>query len=208
MKLQVAIDLLNIDEALDIAHQVGGVGVDIIEAGSPLIKSVGIRSIQLIKDLFPNIPVCADMKIADIGFVETGLALYSGASMVTVLSVISDNTIIEALRAGGYYECVVIADLLGERDKIKRVSELKALGIKNIYLDFPVEKAGPKDIDYLKRLTSDPDIKFSIAGSIDDKNVYKLKGLNLDIVVVGRYIAESKKPGENAWQMLEILRSF
>lgn len=208
MKLQVAIDLLNIDEALNIVRHVGGVGIDIIEAGSPLIKSAGIRSITLIKELYPLIPICADMKIADISFIETGLALYSGASMVTVLSVISDKTITDALRAGNHYGCEIIADLLGEKDKIKRIPELKKLGIKNVHFNFPLENADKKDIDYLKRLTSDPDIKFSIAGAIDDKNIYKLKGLNIDIVIVGRYITESKKPEEHAYKMVELVKNL
>jgi 3-keto-L-gulonate-6-phosphate decarboxylase len=208
MKLQVAIDLLNMDEALSVARHVGGVGVDLIEIGSVLIKSEGIRSIQLIKELFPVIPICADMKISDIGFIETGLAIYSGASMVTVLSVISDRNITESLRAGAHYGCVIVADLLGEKDMIKRIPELKTLGIKNIHFNFPLENATVKDIDFLKRLTSDHDIKFSIAGAINDKNVYKLMGLNIDIVIVGRYITESKKPSEHAYQMLEIVKSF
>ncbi|MBF0541347.1 MAG: orotidine 5'-phosphate decarboxylase [Nitrospirae bacterium] len=208
MKLQAAIDLLNMDEAIDIARYVGGVGVDLIEVGSPLIKSVGISSIERIKELFPMIPICADMKIADIGFIETGLALYSGASMVTVLSVISDRTITESLRAGSHYGCIIIADLLGEKDMIKRIPQLKSLGIKNIHFNYPLENAKTSDIDFLKRLTNDPDIKFSIAGAINNKNVYKLKGVNVDIVVVGRYITESKTPDKNAYQMMEIIKSF
>ena len=54
-KLQIALDLLNLDRALSIAKEaVDAVDDCWIEAGTPLIKSEGMDAIRKLKDTFPN----------------------------------------------------------------------------------------------------------------------------------------------------------
>ncbi|MFX0011219.1 MAG: orotidine 5'-phosphate decarboxylase / HUMPS family protein, partial [Candidatus Hermodarchaeota archaeon] len=67
--LQVALDLLNLDDALKIASQVAPY-VDILEAGTPLIKSEGIKAVRTLKETYPDKLICADLKIADAGYLE------------------------------------------------------------------------------------------------------------------------------------------
>ena len=58
-RLQVALDFENLDDALAIAKEVAPF-VDILEAGTPLIKSEGVRVVQTLKEAHPNKLVCAD----------------------------------------------------------------------------------------------------------------------------------------------------
>ena len=77
--VQVALDLLNLPTALQIAREaVAGIlaetGGDIskawIEAGTPLIKSEGMNAVRELRAAFPGHVICADMKVMDAGATE------------------------------------------------------------------------------------------------------------------------------------------
>ena len=85
-KLQVAVDLLTTADALALTNKVGPY-VDIIELGTPLIKSAGLSAISAIKAAHPDKEVFADLKTADAGFLEADIAFSAGADLVTVLGV-------------------------------------------------------------------------------------------------------------------------
>jgi len=60
--LQVALDFLHTDEAIKVASATQRY-VDIIEAGTPLIKSEGIRVGETLKKNFQGKQILADLKI-------------------------------------------------------------------------------------------------------------------------------------------------
>jgi 3-hexulose-6-phosphate synthase/6-phospho-3-hexuloisomerase len=68
--LQVALDLLELKRALQIAQESVDGGADWIEVGTPLIKSEGMQAVRLLRDQFPHITIIADMKVADTGAIE------------------------------------------------------------------------------------------------------------------------------------------
>src|SRR5262249_48613478 len=63
--VQVAIDVLSIDEALRIAEAAVRAGVDWLEAGTPLITFAGVQAIGALARAFPGVPVLADYKMMD-----------------------------------------------------------------------------------------------------------------------------------------------
>jgi 3-hexulose-6-phosphate synthase/6-phospho-3-hexuloisomerase len=65
--LQVALDILELKRALQIAQESLEGGADWIEVGTPLIKSEGMQAIRSIRDHFPDSMIVADMKVADTG---------------------------------------------------------------------------------------------------------------------------------------------
>jgi len=83
--LQVALDLLDLSRALQIAHEAVLGGVDWIEAGTPLIKSEGMHAIRALRKEFPESTLVADMKIADTGALEVEMAAKAGADIVCIL---------------------------------------------------------------------------------------------------------------------------
>ena len=83
--LQVALDFTSIDEAIRVAERISGIDDLWLEAGTPLIKSEGVKAIKRLRELFPDKFIVADLKIADAGRIESELAARAGANMVTVL---------------------------------------------------------------------------------------------------------------------------
>ena len=61
-KLQVALDLLELDRAVQIAKESVEGGADWLEAGTPLIKSEGMDVVRLLREKFPEQTILADMK--------------------------------------------------------------------------------------------------------------------------------------------------
>src|SRR5438552_18805040 len=63
--VQVAIDVLNVDDALRIAEAAVKAGVGWLEAGTPLITFEGVRAIGALAIAFTGVPVLADYKMMD-----------------------------------------------------------------------------------------------------------------------------------------------
>lgn len=65
--VQLALDFPTLDQALRMAEIGARVGVDILEAGTPLIVAEGARAILGLAEAFPSFPILADYKTMDSG---------------------------------------------------------------------------------------------------------------------------------------------
>jgi 3-hexulose-6-phosphate synthase/6-phospho-3-hexuloisomerase len=68
--LQVALDFVDLPRALAVAAEAVAGGADWVEAGTPLIKSEGLRAVRELKQAFPDRLIVADMKTMDAGRTE------------------------------------------------------------------------------------------------------------------------------------------
>ncbi|MEI2472854.1 orotidine 5'-phosphate decarboxylase / HUMPS family protein, partial [Peribacillus frigoritolerans] len=64
MELQLALDLVNIQEGIELVKQVEEY-VDIVEIGTPVVINEGLRAVKEMKEAFPSLKVLADLKIMD-----------------------------------------------------------------------------------------------------------------------------------------------
>ena len=103
--LQVALDLLDLKRAVQIASESLDGGADWIEAGTPLIKSEGMQAIRSLKEHFPESILVADMKVADTGTLEVEMAAKAGANIVCILADADDSVIAEAIRGFTTLRC-------------------------------------------------------------------------------------------------------
>src|SRR6478735_9465475 len=130
MKLQFAMDTLTTEAALELAAAAAPY-VDILELGTPLIKSEGLSAITAIKSAHPDKVVFADLKTMDAGELEADIAFKAGADLVTVLGAADDSTIAGAVKAAQAHNKGVVVDLIGIEDKVTRAKEVRALGAKD-----------------------------------------------------------------------------
>lgn len=195
-RLQVAFDLLAIDQVVQLAPRLAP-HVDVIEAGTPLIKQYGIDAVRRIREAVPDIPLVADMKTIDAGAYEAELALNAGADLVTVLGCASNATVramVAVARARGKD---VVADLLGVPDKVARARELATLGIAYIGVHTGTDErtagnAGPlADAAAIKAAVPTPLV---LAGGIDLDALGDILTLGPAIVVIGSAILNATDP--------------
>ena len=118
--LQVALDLLNSHRALEIAAAAHKGGADLLEAGTPLIKSEGMDILRQLKQQFPDTPLVADMKTMDTGAFETEMAAKAGADIICILAAADNSTITDAVKSARKYGVKIMADLINVPNKIQR----------------------------------------------------------------------------------------
>ncbi|MER3437690.1 MAG: 3-hexulose-6-phosphate synthase [Chloroflexota bacterium] len=193
-RLQVAFDLLPIDQVVQLAPRLAP-HVDVIEAGTPLIKRYGIEAVRRIREAVPDMPLVADMKTIDAGAYEAELALDAGADLVTVLGCASDATVSAMVAVARDRGKDVIADLLGVPDKVARARELARLGVASIGVHTGTDErtaggAGPlRDAAAIRAAVPTPLV---LAGGIDLCTIGDL--LTLGPVVVGSAILNASDP--------------
>lgn len=195
IELQVALDFTRLENALRIAEIVRDL-VDILEAGTPLIKSEGLKSVKKLKERFPDKPVLADMKTMDTGFLEVSLAAEHGADIVSVLGVASNATLTSAIKAAREKGVEIMADLIGVKNKPSRARELEKLGVDYILVHVGIDeqKEGRDPLEDLKTVSEVVDTKIAIAGGLTPEKIKRLRGYRVDVVIVGSYITKSENP--------------
>jgi len=191
--LQVALDILELKRALQIAQESLDGGADWIEAGTPLIKSEGMQAIRSMRDRFPDTILVADMKVADTGTLEVEMAAKAGANIVCVLADADNSVIAEAVRASRLYGIRIMADLINVKDPVSRAGELEAMGVDIICAHAGIDQQmmGKSSLDLLADLAGQVHIPLAVAGGIDAKSAGPAVRCGADIVIVGGHIVRS-----------------
>jgi len=196
MMLQVALDFVKIEDALQVAEKVANAGADILEAGTPLIKSEGSKVITILRNNFPKKLINADMKTMDAGYLETEIAIRAGADIISILGVSSDMTIKDAIKAAKDHDKKIMVDLIGVQNKIKRAKEIEKFGANYILVHSGLDEQaeGKNPFEDLKNIYDNVKIPIAVAGGINDKNISLLKEFNINVVIVGGFITKSTNP--------------
>jgi 3-hexulose-6-phosphate synthase/6-phospho-3-hexuloisomerase len=191
--LQVALDILELKRALQIAQESIEGGSDWIEVGTPLIKSEGMQAIRSMRDRFPDTTIVADMKVADTGTLEVEMAAKAGANIVCVLADADNSVIAEAVRASRLYGIRIMADLINVKDPVSRAGELEAMGVDIIcaHVGIDQQMMGKSSLELLSTLSDKVHIPLAVAGGIDAAGAGDAVRSGADIVIVGGWIVRS-----------------
>jgi 3-hexulose-6-phosphate synthase/6-phospho-3-hexuloisomerase len=191
--LQVALDLLELKRALQIAQESVDGGADWIEVGTPLIKSEGMQAVRSLRDHFPQITIIADMKVADTGAIEVEMAAKAGADIVCILADADDAVVAEAVRAARLYGIRLMADLINARDPRARALQLESMGVDIIcaHVGIDQQMTGKDTLDLLSTLAGTVSIPVAVAGGIDAEGAGEAVRHGAGIVIVGGWIIRS-----------------
>jgi 3-keto-L-gulonate-6-phosphate decarboxylase len=128
--VQISLDLANIDEALETAALARRAGVEWIEAGTPLILAEGLHGVKELRAAFPGVPIVADLKTMDGGYLEAEIMAKAGATQVVVIARAHPEVIKCAVRAGrdfgGQSETSSIT-VIPARASLPNLSSLKSM---------------------------------------------------------------------------------
>ncbi|MEB3366490.1 3-hexulose-6-phosphate synthase [Saccharopolyspora mangrovi] len=208
MKLQVALDVAKLDQALTLARQTAEY-VDILELGTPLIKAEGLDAITAIKAAHPDKLVFADMKTADAGELEADLAFTAGADLVTVMGAADDDTVRGAVAAGRKHGKDVVADMITiVDDRVARIREVSKLGVSFVEIHAGLdEQAKPGyTIDSLLDDGKQAGVPFSIAGGITAASIKAVQDSGATVAVAGGAIRSAEDPAAAAKALKSLIR--
>ena len=194
--LQLALDFINLERAIKVAKEAVKGGVDWLEAGTLLIKSEGLDAVRELRKNFPKATIVADMKIMDVGRIETEAAAKAGANIVCVLGVSSDSTIRECIEAGKNYGAKIEVDLIEVKleNLQKRARQVEKLGADFIAVHCPIDEQmkGKDPFVSLRKVAKAVNIPIACAGGINSETAPLAIKAGASVVIVGGAIIKDK----------------
>ena len=126
--VQISLDLTDLDEALRTAAMALAAGVDWLEAGTPLILAEGLHGVRALRQSFPDVPIVADLKTMDGGYLEAEMMAKAGATHVVVMARAHEETVKCVVRAGADFGVEVMGDNMVCPDMVAGAKWLEDLG--------------------------------------------------------------------------------
>ncbi len=192
--LQVALDMMQLNRAIPIAHEAVEGGADWIEAGTPLIKSEGAEAVRALRREFPGRKLIADTKTMDTGSFEVEIMAKAGADVITVLGLADDATIEEAVKAGRKYGAEVMVDMINVPDRVARSKRVQELGVSYICMHMGIDtqmRGEEPPIDVLRKIVAEVSIPVAVAGGITAENAGLYVEAGASDVIVGGAITKT-----------------
>ncbi|MEO6289735.1 MAG: orotidine 5'-phosphate decarboxylase / HUMPS family protein [Ginsengibacter sp.] len=192
--VQISLDLTNIDEALETAAMAMRAGVDWLEAGTPLILAEGLHGVRKLREAFPGIPIVADLKTMDGGYLEAEMMAKAGATHVVVMARAHEETIKCVVNAGRDFGVKVMGDNLGCEDMVAAAKWLEDLGC-----DFVIHHIGyderrgiaasglrmPSPLDQLREVVQAVKIPVQAVGGLSLEQAIQCPEYGAPLVVLG-----------------------
>lgn len=192
--VQISLDLTDIDEALDTAAVALRAGVDWLEAGTPLILAEGLHGVRRLRAAFPDVPIVADLKTMDGGYLEAEMMAKAGATHVVVMARAHEETIKCVVKAGADFGCKVMGDNLGCPDMVAAAKALEDLGcdyvIHHIGYDERrgIAAAGrrmPSPLDRLREVVAAVRVPVQAVGGLTLEQAIRCPQYGAPLVVLG-----------------------
>lgn len=202
MKLQFAMDTLTTENALALA-KAAAPHVDILELGTPLIKSEGLSAVTAIKNAHPDKIVFADLKTMDAGELEADIAFAAGADLVSVLGSAGDSTIVGAVKAAKKHGKGIVVDLIGVANKPARAQEVVALGVDFVEMHAGLDEQAEAGFTFgnLLRDGKASGVTFSVAGGINASTIAAVQASGAAVAVAGGAIYGAPDVGAAAAEL-------
>jgi 3-hexulose-6-phosphate synthase/6-phospho-3-hexuloisomerase len=192
--VQISLDLTDLDEALQTAGMARRAGVDWLEAGTPLILAQGMHAVKALRERFPEVPIVADLKTMDGGWLEAEIMARAGATHVVVMARAHGETIKQVVKAGKDFGVKVMGDNLGCEDMVAAAKYLEAMGcdyvIHHIGYD---ERRGiaargermPSPLDQLRLVVQSVSVPVQAVGGLSIEEAIRTPEYGAPLVVLG-----------------------
>ncbi|OZG68116.1 orotidine 5'-phosphate decarboxylase / HUMPS family protein [Bifidobacterium eulemuris] len=188
MKLQVAIDRVDLERARELVERIAG-EADIIEIGTSLTKEFGVRALE---PLTRKATLLGDIKTCDEGKYEFDLGFACGFKYLTVMGSSSMGTLEACAASAAEHDGVMMIDLL-ECDEA-RIEKIAVFPDAVYCLHTSVDSGATKDPVAQVRAFKQrfPQIaRIAIAGGIKQNQLSALAAEGLDIVIMGSAITKA-----------------
>jgi bifunctional enzyme Fae/Hps len=194
--LQIALDAPSLEAAKKVLEQLPGSDRIIIEAGTPLIKRYGTRVISDLRQSAKDKFIIADLKTLDVGKVEVDIAYEDTADAVVAAGLgpaeTLDATVSEAKRMGIYS----VIDMLNVEDVLSKLKSVKILpDIVILHRGIDQESGrtcGLERIKMIRETFPGKKLLIAVAGGIVPETAKEALEQGADILIVGRYVTQSK----------------
>jgi len=194
--LQVALDVPNLERVKKIISELPESDRIILEVGTPLLKKYGVNVIRDLRKVAQDMFIVADLKTLDVGKVEVDLAFEETADAVVVAGLATPETIDKFIKEAKRLGIYAIMDLMNVKDPIGKLRSLKRLpDVAILHRAIDAEKTGKTRWDIIKEMKQTfqgQKCLVAVAGGITPQTAPEALANGADIIIVGRYITQSK----------------
>jgi bifunctional enzyme Fae/Hps len=210
--LQIALDAPSLEGAKKVIEALPGSDRIILEVGTPFIKRYGTRGINELRKIAQDKFIIADLKTLDVGKVEVDIAYEDTADAVVAAGLAPaetlDATVSESRRLGIYavIDMLNVEDVLG---KLKSIKEFPDIVILHRGIDQETGRSsGLERIKIIRQAFPNKKFLIAVAGGIVPETAKEALDQGADILIVGRYVTQSKDIERSVRDFLELTPSM
>ncbi len=196
--VQLSLDLIDLGEALGTAEMAIRAGVDWLEVGTPLIIAEGMHGVRELRARYPDVPIVADLKTMDGGWLEAEMMAKAGASMVVVMGQAHEETVALVVKAGRDFGAKVMGDNMAMPDPVEGAKRLEDLGC-----DYVIHHTGydmrtlrrerglhaPTPLDRLQEIVAAVSVPVQAVGGLTPEQASETPKYGAPLVVIGAPLA-------------------
>jgi len=211
--LQIALDAPSLEGAKKVIAALPGSDRIILEVGTPLIKRYGTRIIGELRQTAKDKFIIADLKTLDVGKVEVDIAYEDSADAVVAAGLAPpetlDATVHEARRMGIY----AVIDMLNVEDVLAKLKSLKDLpDVVILHRGIDQESGRTCGLERIqmirKAFPNNKKLLIAVAGGIVPETAKEALEQGADILIVGRYVTQSRDIERSVRDFLELTPSM
>ncbi len=191
MKIQLAIDRVSVEKALDYI-KAAEESVDIVEIGTSLIKDFGMAAVRTIKEAYPNKAILADIKVMDEGEYEFNAVYRAGADIATVMGAAALKTIVACKKVANELGKDYMIDLLEvNEEKLEKIVKEADDAIFCVHLPSDQHGKGLKELIESSCHRMKGIKRLAVAGGVNLETINLIKESGFEIVIIGGAITRA-----------------
>jgi 3-hexulose-6-phosphate synthase len=196
--VQLSLDLIDLDEAIRTAEIAVRAGVDWLEVGTPLIIAEGMHGVRELRARYPEVPIVADLKTMDGGWLEAELMAKAGATHVVVMGQAHEETVELVAKAGRDLGVKVMGDNMAMPDPVVGAKRLEDLGCDYIvhHIGYDMRNlqrerglTPPTPLDRLEEIVRAVSVPVQAVGGLSVEQAIDTPRYGAPLVVIGAPLA-------------------
>jgi len=207
--LQIALDSPDLEAVKKIVSQLPKSDRLLLEVGTPLLKRYGTKVIRELRETAQDVFMIADLKTLDVGQVEVDIAFNETADSAVASGLATKSTldkfIYESKRLS-IYSAIDMMNVVEPLEVLKSLDTLPDIIILHRGID---EESGGKTrwqiIKEIKEEFKGKKMLIAVAGGITIETAKEALMKGADILIVGRYITQSKDVEKACRELLSIV---
>ena len=208
--LQLALDTFDLPSALgplQKAHQ----HIDVIEVGTILCLAEGMKAVRIIRSLFPEKIILADVRIAEAGSIISKMAFEAGANWVSVVSGATMTTAEVVQKEAEKHSGEVQIELI-DGWSWEMARQWRDIGIQQVITHRSRDAEAKGDLTWSERDFAEigelaaMGFKVTVTGGVKPADIPRFAGVPVYIFIAGRAIRGADDPAAAARQFQDVIK--
>ncbi|MBT8354847.1 MAG: 3-keto-L-gulonate-6-phosphate decarboxylase UlaD [Desulfofustis sp.] len=209
--LQVALDHLDIPSALEATRALAD-EVDVLEMGTILCYAEGSKAVGILRALYPEKTIVADLKAADAGGTVAEIVFSQGANWMTVICNAPYATMEAALEVARKYNGDLQIELYGDwtfdhARKWREIGLTQAIYHRGRDAGLAGQQWGEEDLEKIRKL-ADMGFEVSVTGGLYAKDLDIFAGIPVKCFIAGRGLYGADDPARSARDFKDAINKY